>query len=43
MVYIKGVKASKKDTARLIDDIHKGKQTAKAHITKKGNIAVTTT
>jgi hypothetical protein len=42
MIYINGIKASKKDLETLIEWLKQGKTTAKAHITKRGNIAIVT-
>ena len=42
MIYINGVKASKADIKRLIEDLKNGTQRAKAHTTKNGNLAITT-
>jgi hypothetical protein len=41
-IYINGIKASKKDIKTLIEWLDNGKTTAKAHITKRGNIAIVT-
>ena len=43
MIYINGSKASKKDFAKLLQDLANGKQTATAHTTKKGALAFVTT
>ena len=40
--YINGIKASKKDLARLERDLKAGTQTATARTTKKGNISIRT-
>lgn len=42
MIYINGTKASKKDLERLLKDLKNGKQRAKAHTTKGGNLAIIT-
>lgn len=42
MIYINGIKASKKDLKALEKDIKTGKTTATARTTKKGNIAIKT-
>jgi hypothetical protein len=42
MVYINGIKASKKDLAKLEIDLKAGKQKAYGKTTKKGNIAYRT-
>lgn len=42
MIYINGVKASKNDIKRLLKDLKNGTQTATAHTTKKGNLAIVT-
>ena len=42
MIYINGRKASKKDWKALKRDTRKGKTRAKAHTTKKGNLAIVT-
>lgn len=42
MIYINGIKASKKDIKRLSADLKNGKQRATAHTTKKGNLAIIT-
>jgi hypothetical protein len=42
MIYINGIKASKKDIKTLIEWLDSGKTTAKVHITKRGNIAIVT-
>lgn len=42
IVYINGIKASKKDLAKLESELKAGKQKATAHITKSGNIAYKT-
>ena len=41
--YINGIKASKKDIARLESDLKAGTQTATARTTKNGNISIRTT
>lgn len=43
IVYINGIKASKKDVARLENDLKSGRQRATAHTTKAGAIAIKTT
>lgn len=42
IVYINGIKASKKDLARLENDLKAGKQKAYGNTTKKGNLAIRT-
>lgn len=42
MIYINGTKASKNDVKRLLADLKAGKQRAKAHTTKSGNLAIIT-
>lgn len=42
MIYINGIRASKKDIYRLIKWIKDGKITATAHTTKSGSLAITT-
>ena len=42
MIYINGTKASKADVKRLLQDLKSGKQRAKAHTTKNGNLAIIT-
>jgi hypothetical protein len=42
MIYINGTKATKKDIKRLLADLKAGKQRAKAHTTKNGNLAIIT-
>jgi translation initiation factor 1 (eIF-1/SUI1) len=42
IVYINGIKASKKDLERLESDLKAGKQKAYGKTTKKGNIAYRT-
>lgn len=42
MIYINGIRATKKDLDRLIKDIKNGKQRATAHTTKSGNLAIVT-
>jgi hypothetical protein len=42
IVYINGIKASKKDLARLEIDLKNGKGKAYGKTTKKGNIAIRT-
>lgn len=42
MIYINGTKATKNDIARLLADLKNGTQTATAHTTKSGNLAITT-
>jgi hypothetical protein len=41
-VYINGIKASKKDLARLENDLKAGRQKAYGKTTKKGNLAIRT-
>jgi hypothetical protein len=41
-VYINGIKASKKDLARIESDLKAGRQKAYGKTTKKGNIAYRT-
>ena len=43
MIYINGTKASQKDFARLLQDLANGKNSAQAHTTKKGALAIVTT
>lgn len=40
MIYINGIKASKKDLARLLKDLKRGIITATATTTKKGALAI---
>jgi hypothetical protein len=42
MIYINGVKATKSDIKRLLQDLKNGKNRATAHTTKKGNFAIVT-
>lgn len=42
VTYINGIKASKKDIARLENDLKNGKQQATARTTKNGNISIKT-
>jgi hypothetical protein len=42
MIYINGVKASKADIKRLLQDLKNGTQTATAHTTKSGALAIVT-
>ena len=42
MIYINGTKATKNDINRLLRDLKNGKQRAKAHTTKSGNLAIIT-
>ena len=42
MIYINGIKASKKDLEVLQKIIKQGILTVSAHFTKKGNLAITT-
>jgi hypothetical protein len=42
MIYINGTKATKSDIKRLLQDLKNGKQTATAHTTKGGALAITT-
>jgi hypothetical protein len=42
IVYINGIKASKKDLARLESELKAGRQKAYAKTTRKGNIAYRT-
>jgi hypothetical protein len=42
MIYINGIKASKSDIKRLLQDLRNGKQRATAHTTKSGNLAIVT-
>jgi translation initiation factor 1 (eIF-1/SUI1) len=42
IVYINGIKASKKDLQRLESDLKAGTQTATARTTKNGNISIRT-
>lgn len=43
MIYINGIRASKKDLERLIKWLKEGKITATAHTTKSGSLAIVTT
>lgn len=42
MIYINGIKASKKDLEALKKALAQGKNRATAHTTKKGNLAIVT-
>lgn len=42
MIYINGIKASKADIKRLLQDLKNGTQKATAHTTKGGSLAITT-
>lgn len=42
MIYINGTKATKSDIKRLLKDLKNGTQTATAHTTKNGNLAIIT-
>jgi hypothetical protein len=42
MIYINGIKASKADVKRLLQDLKNGKNKATAHTTKSGNLAIVT-
>lgn len=42
MIYINGIKASKADIKRLLQDLKNGTQRATAHTTKGGNLAIIT-
>lgn len=42
MIYINGIKASKADIKRLLQDLKNGTQRATAHTTKSGNLAIVT-
>lgn len=42
IIYINGIKASKKDLERLAADILQGKTNAKTHRTKRGYLAIIT-
>jgi hypothetical protein len=42
MIYINGIRATRADLARLLDDLKNGKQKATAHTTKSGNLAIVT-
>lgn len=42
MIYINGIKASKKDIAALKKALAQGKKLATIHTTKKGNFAIVT-
>lgn len=42
MIYINGTKATKNDIKRLLEDLKNGTQTATAHTTKGGALAITT-
>ena len=43
MIYINGSKASRADFARLLQDLKNGTQTATAHTTRAGALAIVTT
>lgn len=43
MIYINGHRASRADFARLLQDLQNGTQTATAHTTKGGALAIVTT
>jgi hypothetical protein len=42
MIYINGIKASRADLARLLEELKKGRQRATAHTTKSGALAIVT-
>jgi hypothetical protein len=42
MIYINGIKATKNDIKRLLEDLKNGTQRATAHTTKGGALAITT-
>jgi hypothetical protein len=42
MIYINGVKASRADIKRLLQDLKNGKQRATAHTTRRGALAIVT-
>jgi hypothetical protein len=42
MIYINGIRASKKDLERLLQDLRNGTQRATAHTTKSGSLAIVT-
>lgn len=42
MIYINGIKATKNDIKRLLQDLKNGTQRATAHTTKSGALAITT-
>lgn len=42
MIYINGIRASKKDIETLLKWLKEGKTTATAHTTKSGNLAIVT-
>jgi hypothetical protein len=42
MIYINGIKASRADFARLLEELKNGKQRATAHTTKGGALAIVT-
>lgn len=42
IIYINGIKASKKDLERLAADILQGKTNASTHRTRGGNLAIVT-
>ena len=43
MIYINGSKASREDLKRLLQDLKTGKNSAVAHTTKAGALAIVTT
>jgi hypothetical protein len=42
MIYINGIRASRADVKRLLEDLKTGNQRATAHTTKSGALAITT-
>lgn len=42
MIYINGIRATKADIKRLLEDLKNGKNRATAHTTKSGALAITT-
>jgi hypothetical protein len=42
MIYINGIRASKADFKRLLQDLKNGKQRATAHTTRSGALAIVT-
>lgn len=42
MIYINGIKATRADLARLLEDLKNGIQRATAHTTKAGALAIVT-
>lgn len=42
MIYINGIRATKADIKRLLQDLKNGKNRATAHTTKSGNLAIIT-